>query len=885
MNRCMPFAVGMFLVALLSGTARADLESAGAAFESGDFARARQQLDAAALESNPDGYFLLGLMNRDGQGAAANPSEAFYDFSLAMMRGEPGMRVSALVERGRAAAEMTQRQIIDAENRVALEGRRGLSDEDFARRIADLHGQLQACSRNCDAITDRIIEYGPAAADLIPDLEALMTRDEMWMPRQSYAATLASIGTAAVPALTRVMLDRRQLEAEGPWNTNTALEALGNMGAAAAEARPGIVTVLITDFDVSSARFNGLYTDLTNAPPDHMVIDTKLRAALVLAQVGDPAHEVHDQLVACRDHGCSQLNRLAAAAAAAMTYGENDALMQQMATALASDAPSAQVMALKLYPSLAKDPVLQAKAQPLAASVRKLADATTSSAVRTVARQALEDIAFEPRFAADQALQDKDYGLAIEKATAALAVDPWSIEALAIRAEARRASGDVSGAVSDIRSGAELGDAKAQAKLGDIYASGQGLPQDDVQALTWMDIAVAAGAGEAAPHRDDLKSRMTTVQQAEAERRVRQWILSHAAEFPQVAASVSSDLSIRALDASIAKQYDKALELFGEALELTPARADIFAQRSITYNALGKHDEALADLDKAISLTPAGPDQAEYYRWRGDTYGEMNDGDRALADYGKAISLRPMAPAYVSRAELLVALGRRDDAIADYQHALALGTEVKTYGDFAHLLMLKGDFPAVLDVCNKAIAMQRTYEYCYALSSRALLALGRKEDASNRLRELMAVVPNSYIGHDALGMIAFSAGRYDEAVKELEFVVAAAPDNAYDAMWMELARRRAGMPSVLAEAAPRLKMKGWPEPLVQLLLGASDLETVRNQASSSEQSCEFGFYAGEWLLLQGRRDEARTLLAEAVKLCPNTYIERAPAISELQALH
>ena len=44
MNRCMPFAVGMFLVALLSGTARADLESAGAAFESGDFARARQQL-------------------------------------------------------------------------------------------------------------------------------------------------------------------------------------------------------------------------------------------------------------------------------------------------------------------------------------------------------------------------------------------------------------------------------------------------------------------------------------------------------------------------------------------------------------------------------------------------------------------------------------------------------------------------------------------------------------------------------------------------------------------------------------------------------------------------------------------------------------------------
>lgn len=885
MKCCVSLTVAMAISTLMSSVARADIQAATSAFEQMDFARARKELDAATLVTAPTGYFLLGLMNRDGQGAVANQPEAFFDFTLATMKAGPGMVMDALRERSGSAAKMTWQQILDAERRAAGEGRKGLSDSEFQRRIADLHGQLDACRSRCEPISDRIAAYGPAAVDLIPDLEALMTRDEMWLPRQSYAGALAVIGTAAVPALVRVALDRRQLAAEGPWNMQAALDVLGNMGAVAAAARPAIVTALSDDFDIANAQFNGLYTDLTGAPPSEMLIDVKLRAAITLAQVGDPGREVHDRVAACRDGPGSPTDRLACAAAAGMTYQENDALMREMASALAGGVPSAQALALRLYPSLVDIPATAQAAQALGGTVRTLAGSSSSPVIARNARNALDHVASGPRYDAEQALQEKDYGKAIDKATSVLAINPWSADALRIRAEARRATGDAGGSVSDIRAAAELGDAQAQGDLGDIYASGQDIERDDVQALTWLSIAVVFGNGVASPRRDDLSKRLTAEQQAEAERRVRQWLTSHAGEFPRAVESEVLHLSGLGLDALGAKQYDKALEFYDQALELAPASADVYAGRALVYDDLGRYDDALSDLDKAISLTRQETDQAGYYRRRGEIESEKGDSEQALSDLGKSIDLMPTALALSVRAAVNEAAGRPDDAIHDYQRAIALGAGVRDYGQLAHLLQRKGDFAAVLDICRDALKIDQGYAYCYDVRALAAMSLGRMGDAEAELRKLLAIDPQSYQAHDWLGTLAFMAGHYDEAVSEFDLAVRAAPADPYFAMRLELARRRAGRPSVLQSAAPKLKMNGWPEPLVQLLLGTSDLETVRGKVSSDDQACEFGFYAGEWLLLQGQRDEARPLLAQAARLCPYTFTEWPPAVSELQALH
>ena len=64
------------------------------------------------------------------------------------------------------------------------------------------------------------------------------------------------------------------------------------------------------------------------------------------------------------------------------------------------------------------------------------------------------------------------------------------------------------------RHAAEQGDASAQYFLGFAYANGRGVPEDDVTAHMWLNVAAATG---------DEAARMTREQIAEAQARAREW--------------------------------------------------------------------------------------------------------------------------------------------------------------------------------------------------------------------------------------------------------------------------------------------------------------------------------------------------------------------------
>jgi hypothetical protein len=63
----------------------------------------------------------------------------------------------------------------------------------------------------------------------------------------------------------------------------------------------------------------------------------------------------------------------------------------------------------------------------------------------------------------------------------------------------------------------------AQHSLGILYAQGLGVPQDDVAALLWLDLAAALGNPFAAKDRDIVARRMTAERIAEAEKQARAW--------------------------------------------------------------------------------------------------------------------------------------------------------------------------------------------------------------------------------------------------------------------------------------------------------------------------------------------------------------------------
>jgi TPR repeat protein len=71
-------------------------------------------------------------------------------------------------------------------------------------------------------------------------------------------------------------------------------------------------------------------------------------------------------------------------------------------------------------------------------------------------------------------------------------------------------------AVKWYRLSAEQGNARAQVHLGIMYAEGKGVAQDDVQTLAWWKLAAAQGVVQAAKNIGIIRARMTAAQIAEA---------------------------------------------------------------------------------------------------------------------------------------------------------------------------------------------------------------------------------------------------------------------------------------------------------------------------------------------------------------------------------
>ena len=78
-------------------------------------------------------------------------------------------------------------------------------------------------------------------------------------------------------------------------------------------------------------------------------------------------------------------------------------------------------------------------------------------------------------------------------------------------------------AVSWYRKAAEQGLARAQGNLGAMYSRGEGVPKDFVTAYMWRNLAAAQGDEIAKKGRDALEKDMTPAQIAEAQKLSREW--------------------------------------------------------------------------------------------------------------------------------------------------------------------------------------------------------------------------------------------------------------------------------------------------------------------------------------------------------------------------
>lgn len=272
-------------------------------------------------------------------------------------------------------------------------------------------------------------------------------------------------------------------------------------------------------------------------------------------------------------------------------------------------------------------------------------------------------------------------------------------------------------------------------------------------------------------------------------------------------------------------------------------------------------DLAIQHCTKAIESGKfTGDSLAQLHYNRGIEWAAKNNYDRAIADYDVSIKLNPrVSDVFFNRGNAWGSKGDHDRAIADYDAAIRLNPkDASSYAGRAFELTAKGEYA-------RAVADYDTAIQFNPKSSGTLLARGR---------------------------VRLYSGDYPRAVADLEQSLKL-DYNDYTALWLYLARKRAGLPDAeeLLDSETRSARGGsWPAPIIILYLGRTDIDSVfaaatdQNARRQQDQRCEAAFYVAHWHLFRNDRERALPLLKEAQSGCSREFLENEGATAELRRL-
>jgi tetratricopeptide (TPR) repeat protein len=334
------------------------------------------------------------------------------------------------------------------------------------------------------------------------------------------------------------------------------------------------------------------------------------------------------------------------------------------------------------------------------------------------------------------------------------------------------------------------------------------------------------------------------------------------------------------------KAPERALSDCDQAIRLDPAYENAYVNRGATHYNMRDYDRAIADYSQALRLDP---NDAIAFNDRGNIWRSKGDEDRAIADYEAAIRLNPnYSYPYNGRANAWRAKGDIERAILDYDQAIRLNPAYATaIVNRGAAWRIKGDSDRAIADYNAAIRLNSTDPNAFTSRGNAY---NDKQDYDRAIADFSAAIrldPNAVGAYRSRGYANFLQVRYGAAVSDLARAVEREPEQAYAAIWLYLARARAGEQSAVAELetnAARLKPAEWPYPVAELYLGRRTAADTLAAPGKPGDRCEAEFYVGEWHLLKSDAGAARAALKRAADTCPPTFIESLGAQAELRRL-
>lgn len=162
----------------------------------------------------------------------------------------------------------------------------------------------------------------------------------------------------------------------------------------------------------------------------------------------------------------------------------------------------------------------------------------------------------------------------------------------------------------------------------------------------------------------------------------------------------------------------QAIETLTTLMKKAPKDENLLALRATAHQRLGRGDEAIADLDRAIAINDRDP---KLYNNRGFVRLGLEQYDLAVADFDKAGELAPnYMNVFNNRGLLFLAQKRHSDAIAQFNRAIQIDNRyVDAYNNRGFAEFEAGKVEEALDDFNLAIQINPNYVNAY--NNRGLL--------------------------------------------------------------------------------------------------------------------------------------------------------------------
>lgn len=250
------------------------------------------------------------------------------------------------------------------------------------------------------------------------------------------------------------------------------------------------------------------------------------------------------------------------------------------------------------------------------------------------------------------------------------------------------------------------------------------------------------------------------------------------------------------------KKYDDALADLNSVLSMSPQDYGTIYQRAVVLYELGRYQEANADYNLMLRLNPRSQDALlglASVAVKQNNLGTAND----LAD--RAVALSPnRSEIYIGRASVRRLMGDDQGAVDDYVTAISVDN-ASTARALQNLVdMSRSNYPTVMAGLSSAISKAPRNGMYYFI--RAMIAQGHCNylaaiaDYDKIINENL----DSYPGlNGALAECYYYLGRYDRALLNADYAISATDDNAFYYVLKSRIKRALGDSEAALDAAEK----------------------------------------------------------------------------------